>query len=114
MTIHKYTLKICHKCYSAVPSAIKRESTISTSSFTNCTRHTEKCEIWEKFVKMPTTPRKDYCKRILKVRAAWKGRPENDVKDSTWTQSFSCFLFSQIKSDNIPRAVKLDDVSDRY
>ena len=51
---------------------------------------------------------------MLKVKTGQKGRPENDVKDSTWTQSFSCFLFSQIKSDNIPRAVKLDDVSDRY
>ena len=48
---------------------------------------------------------------MLKVKAAQKGRPKNDVKDSTWIQSFSNFLFSQKKSDDIPPEVKLDDVN---
>ena len=43
---------------------------------------------------MPTTPRKDYCKRILKVKAAWKGRPENDVKDSNDSKFFLFPFFS--------------------
>ena len=46
---------------------------------------------------------------MLKVKAAQKGRPKNDVKDSTWIQSFFNFLSSQIKSDDIPPEVKLDD-----
>ena len=45
------------------------------------------------------------------LKAAWKGRPKNDVKDSTWTQSFFNSLSSQIKSDGIPSVVKLDDVN---
>ena len=48
---------------------------------------------------------------MLKVKAAQKGRPKNYVKDSTWIQSFSNFLFSQKKSDDIPPEVKLDDVN---
>ena len=50
-------------------------------------------------------------KRMLKVKAAQKGRPKNDVKDSTWIQSFFNFLSSQIKSDDIPPEVKWDDVN---
>ena len=50
-------------------------------------------------------------KRMLKVKAAQKGRPKNDVKDSTWIQSFFNFLSSQIKSDDIPLQVKLYDVN---
>ena len=48
---------------------------------------------------------------MLKVKAAWKGSPKNDVKDSTWTQSFFNSLSSQIKSDGTPSVVKLDDVN---
>ena len=50
---------------------------------------------------------------MLKVKAAWKGSPKNDVKDSTWTQSFFNSLSSQIKSDGIPSVVKLDDVNNK-
>ena len=48
--------KICHKCYSVMSTAIKRQSTISTSPFNNWTQHAEKCEICES----PTTPERDY------------------------------------------------------
>ena len=48
---------------------------------------------------------------MLKVKAAQKGRPKNDVKHSTWIQSFFTFLSSQIKSDDNPLEVKLDDVN---
>ena len=37
-------------------TAIKRQSTISTSPFNNWTQHAEKCEICES----PTTPERDY------------------------------------------------------
>ena len=50
-------------------------------------------------------------KRMLKVQAGQKGRPKNDVKDSTRIQSFFNFLSSEIKSDDIPPEVKLDDVN---
>ena len=50
-------------------------------------------------------------KRMLKVKAAQKGRPKNDVKDSTWIQSFFNFLSSQIKFDDIPSEEKLNDVN---
>ena len=48
---------------------------------------------------------------MLEVKATQKGRPKNDAKDSTWTQSFFNFLSSQIKSDDIPSEVKLNDVN---
>ena len=38
---------------------------------------------------------------MLKVKAARKGRPKDNVKDSTWIQSFFTFLSSQIKPDDI-------------
>ena len=47
---------------------------------------------------------------MFKVKAAQKGRPKNDVKHSAWIQSFFNVLSSQIKSDDIPPKVKLDDV----
>ena len=50
-------------------------------------------------------------KRMFKVKAGQKSRPKNDVKDSTWIQSFFSFLSSQIKYDDIPPEVKLDDVN---
>ena len=50
-------------------------------------------------------------KRTFKVKAPRKGRSKNDVKDSTWIQSFFNFLSSQIKSDDIPHEVKLDGVN---
>ena len=50
---------------------------------------------------------------MLKVKAARKYRPKNDAKNSTWTQSFLNFPPSQIKSDDIPFDVKLDDVNDK-
>ena len=40
--------KICLKCYSVMSTAIKRQSTISTSPFNNWTQHAEKCEICER------------------------------------------------------------------
>ena len=52
-------------------------------------------------------------KRTFKVKAPRKGRSKNDVKDSTWIQSFFNFLSSQIKSDDIPHEVKLDGVNNR-
>ena len=48
---------------------------------------------------------------MLKVKGAQKGRPKNDVKCSAWIQRFLNFLSSQIKSDDIPTEVKLDDVN---
>ena len=48
---------------------------------------------------------------MLKVKSAWRGRPKTDVKDSTRTQNIDNFLFSQIKSDDMPFKVKLDDVN---
>ena len=50
-------------------------------------------------------------KRTFKVKAPRKGRSKNDVKDSTWIQSFFNFLSSQIKSDDIPPEVKLYGVN---
>ena len=50
-------------------------------------------------------------KRTFKVKATRKGRSKNDVKDSTWIQSFFNFLSSQIKSDDIPPEVKLDGIN---
>ena len=47
---------------------------------------------------------------MFKVKVARKGRPKNDVKHSASIQSFLNFLSSQIKSDDIPPEVKLDDV----
>ena len=44
---------------------------------------------------------------MLKLKAAWKDRPKNDVKDSIWTRNFFNSLSSQIKSDDIPSEVKL-------
>ena len=100
--------KDSHKCYSAMPTAIKRQSTISTSPFTNWTPHAQKCEISEGVEILQKAITR---KRILKVKAARKSRPKNDGKDSTWTQSFFNSLSSQIKSDDIPSEVKLDDVN---
>ena len=45
------------------------------------------------------------------LKAAQKGRPKNDVKHSTWIQSFFNFFSSQIKSGDIPFEMKLDDVN---
>ena len=89
-------------------TTIKRQSTISTSPFNNWTRHAEKCEICER---VQLLQKGIIGKRMLKVKAAQKDRPKNDVKDSTWIQSFFSFLSSQRKSDDIPTEVKLDDVN---
>ena len=48
---------------------------------------------------------------MLKVKAAQKNRPKNDVKHSTWVESFFNFLSSQVKSDVNPPEVKLGDVN---
>ena len=48
---------------------------------------------------------------MLKVKGAQKGRPKNDVKRSAWIQSFLNFLSSQIRPDDFPPEVKLDDVN---
>ena len=50
-------------------------------------------------------------KRILKVKALWKDRPKNEVNDSTWIQRIFNFLSSQIKPNDIPPEIKLDDVN---
>ena len=42
---------------------------------------------------------------MLKVKTGQKGRPKNDVKDSTQIQVFFNFLSSQIESDDIPPEV---------
>ena len=89
-------------------TTIKRLSTISISLFNNWTRHAEKCEICNR---VQILQKGIIGKRMLKVKAAQKGRPKNDVKHSTWIQSFFNFLSSQIKSDDIPPEVKLDDVN---
>ena len=91
-----------------MPTTIKRQSTISTSSFNNWTRHAEKWGICER---VQLLQKGIIGKRMLKVKAAQKGRPKNDVKRSTWIQSSFNFLSSQIKSDDIPPEVKLDDVN---
>ena len=89
-------------------TTIKRQSTISTLPFSNWTRHAEKCEICKR---VQILQKGIIGKRMLKVKAAQKGRPKNDVKHSTWIQSFFNFLSSQIKSDDIPPKMKLDDVN---
>ena len=81
---------------------------ISTSPFNNWTRHAEKCGICER---VQLLQKGIIGKRMLKVKAAQKGRPKNDVKHSAWIQSFFNFLSSQIKSDDILPEVKLDDVN---
>ena len=47
---------------------------------------------------------------MLKVKAAQKDIPKN-VTHFNWIQSFFNFLSFQIKSDDIPPEVKLDDVN---
>ena len=89
-------------------TTIKKQSSISTSPFNIWTQHAEKCEIC---LRVQILQKGIIGKRMLKVKAAQKGRPKNDVKHSTWIQSFFNFLSSQIKSDDIPPKVKLDDVN---
>ena len=89
-------------------TAIKREGTISTSPINNWTQHTEKCEICER---VELLQKGIIGKRMLKVKATGKGRPKNDTKDSTWTQSFFSSLFSQIKFNDITSEVKLGHVN---
>ena len=91
-----------------MPNTIKRQSTISTSPFKNWTRHAEK---WGICKRVQLLQKGIIGKRMLKVKAAQKGRPKNDVKHSTWIQSFFNFLSSQIKSDDILPEVELDDVN---
>ena len=75
-------------------TTIKRQSTISTSPLSNWTQHAEKCEICKRLQILQ--------KGIIGKRMLQKDRPKNDVKHSTWIQSFFDFLSSQIKSDDIP------------
>ena len=89
-------------------TTIKRQSTISTLPFNNWIRHAEKCEICER---VQILQKGIIGKRMLKVKAAQKDIPKNDVKHSICSQSFFNFLSSQIKSDDIPPEVKLDDVN---
>ena len=89
-------------------TTIKRQSTISTSPLSNWTQHAEKCEICKR---LQILQKGTIGKRMLKVKAARKDRPKNDVKHSTWIQSFFDFLSSQIKSGDIPPEVKLQDVN---
>ena len=81
-----------------------QKANINTSPFYNWTQHAEKCEICERaqLLQKGVTG-----KWMLKLKAAWKDRPKNDVKDSTWTRNFFNSLSSQIKSDDIPSEVKL-------
>ena len=87
---------------------IIRQSTISTSPFNSWTRHAEKCEICKR---VQILQKGIIGKRMLKVKAAQKGRPKNDVKRSTWIQSSFNFLSSQIKSDDIPLEMGKDNKS---
>ena len=80
-------------------TTIKRQSTISTSPLSNWTQHAEKCEICKR---LQILQKGIIGKRMLKVKATRKDRPKNDVKHSTWIQSFFDFLSSLIKSDYIP------------
>ena len=91
-----------------MPTIIKRKSTISISPFNHWTGHAEKCEIWER---AQLLQKGIIGKRMLKVKAAWKGRPKNDIKDSTWTQFFFNSLSSLIKSDGIQSVVNFYDVN---
>ena len=52
-----------------------------------------------------------YWQKMLKLKGARKDRPKNNVKDSTWAQSFFNSFSSQIKSDDVQSEVKLDDVN---
>ena len=63
----------------------KRQSSISISPFSNWTRHAEKCEICQR---VQILQKGIIGKRMLKVKASQKGRPKNDVKHSSWIQSF--------------------------
>ena len=78
------------------------------SPFNNWTWHAAKSDICEN---VQILQKGVIGKRILKVKAAQKGRPKIDVKHSIWIQSFFNFLPSQIKSDDIPPEVKLDDAN---
>ena len=89
-------------------TTIKRQSTISTSPFKTTGLDMVKNV---KFARVQLLQKGIIGKRMLKVKAAQKGRPKNDVKHSTWIQSFFTFLSSQIKSDDNPLEVKLDDVN---
>ena len=70
-------------------TASKRQSTISTSPFNNWNRYTEKCEICER---VQLLQKEIIDKKVLKVKAAQKGRLKNDVRDSTWTRGFFYFF----------------------
>ena len=63
----------------------KRQSSISISPFSNWTRHAEKCEICQR---VQILQKGIIGKRMLKVKASQKGGPKNDVKHSSWIQSF--------------------------
>ena len=66
-------------------TTIQKQNTITTSPFNNWTRHAEKCEIWER---VQILQKGIIGKRMLKVNAIQNDRPKNDVKHSTWIQSF--------------------------
>ena len=91
-----------------MPTTSKKQSIISTSTFKSWIRQAEKFEICKRG---QILQKEIIGKKMLKVKAAQKGRPKNDVKHSTWIQSFFNFLSSQIKSDDILPEVKLDDVN---
>ena len=69
---------------SVISTTTKRKSNISTTPSNNWTRHAEKCEICDRDQLLQ---KELIGKLILKVKAGQKGRPKNDVKDSTWIQS---------------------------
>ena len=108
MTIHKYALKksannVVLPCL--LPSKGKvlsahHHSTTGLDMLKNM-----------KFARVQLLQKGIIGKRMLKVKAGQKGRPKDDVKDSTWIPSFFNFLSSQIKSDDIPTEVKLDDAN---
>ena len=83
----------------------KKKYYINTSPLNNWTQLAEKCDLCQR---VQLLQKGVIGKIMLKVKAAQKGRPKIDVKDSTWITSTFNSLFSQIESDT-PSAVKLDD-----
>ena len=83
----------------------KKKYYINTLPFNNWTQHAEKCDLCRK---IQLLQKGVIGKRMLKVKAAQKGRPKIDVKDLLGLLLLLTPFFPQIESDT-PSAVKLDD-----
>ena len=99
MYFMKYTYLVeIHKCTPqkfainviVIFTTTKRQSTINTTPFNNWTQHAGKCETCERFQLLQ---KGIIGKWTLKLKAGQKGRPKNDVKDSTWIQRLIKFPF---------------------